>query len=133
MRRATKRGSAQRWGVLVGLAATASQDLGPLAWGEGEGPGRLIDPEDLKWIYVSHTDLDHIGNLDAGRLSRAQVLLHPERNGYIYVMDRATGEVLSATPFVQMHAPVFRDATCAQRHSRAVRSRRRSASPATAS
>jgi glyoxylase-like metal-dependent hydrolase (beta-lactamase superfamily II) len=26
---------------------------------------RIIDPEDLKWIYVSHTDLDHIGNLDA--------------------------------------------------------------------
>ena len=25
----------------------------------------LIDPADLKWIYVSHTDLDHIGNLDA--------------------------------------------------------------------
>lgn len=24
----------------------------------------IIDPEDLKWIYVSHTDLDHIGNLD---------------------------------------------------------------------
>lgn len=24
----------------------------------------VIDPEDLKWIYVSHTDLDHIGNLD---------------------------------------------------------------------
>ena len=25
----------------------------------------VIDLEDLKWIYVSHTDLDHIGNLDA--------------------------------------------------------------------
>jgi glyoxylase-like metal-dependent hydrolase (beta-lactamase superfamily II) len=25
----------------------------------------LIDPEDLRWIFVSHTDLDHIGNLDA--------------------------------------------------------------------
>jgi PQQ-dependent dehydrogenase (methanol/ethanol family) len=29
-----------------------------------------------------------------------KVILHAERNGYIYVMDRATGEVLSATPFV---------------------------------
>ncbi len=28
------------------------------------------------------------------------VLVRPERNGYVYVMDRATGEVLSATPFV---------------------------------
>lgn len=26
---------------------------------------KVIDPEDLKWIYVSHTDLDHVGNLDA--------------------------------------------------------------------
>jgi PQQ-dependent dehydrogenase (methanol/ethanol family) len=28
-----------------------------------------------------------------------KVILHPERNGYMYVMDRATGEVLSANPF----------------------------------
>jgi glucose dehydrogenase len=27
------------------------------------------------------------------------VLLRPERNGFIYVMDRETGEVLSADPF----------------------------------
>ncbi len=29
-----------------------------------------------------------------------KVLVRPERNGYIYVLDRATGEVLSAKPFV---------------------------------
>ncbi len=27
------------------------------------------------------------------------VLLHPDRNGYLYVLDRATGQVLSADPF----------------------------------
>jgi len=26
---------------------------------------RIIDLADLKWIYISHTDLDHVGNLDA--------------------------------------------------------------------
>lgn len=26
---------------------------------------KLIDPKDLRWIFVSHTDLDHIGNLEA--------------------------------------------------------------------
>lgn len=26
---------------------------------------QVIDLEDLKWIFISHTDLDHIGNLDA--------------------------------------------------------------------
>jgi lanthanide-dependent methanol dehydrogenase len=29
-----------------------------------------------------------------------KVIVHPERNGYVYVIDRATGEVLSAKPFV---------------------------------
>ena len=28
-----------------------------------------------------------------------QVLVRPERNGYLYVIDRTTGEVLSANPF----------------------------------
>ena len=31
-----------------------------------------------------------------------QVLIHPDRNGYIYVLDRATGEVLSADAFVHI-------------------------------
>jgi lanthanide-dependent methanol dehydrogenase len=28
-----------------------------------------------------------------------KLLLHPERNGFVYVLDRLTGEVLSATPY----------------------------------
>ena len=31
-----------------------------------------------------------------------QVMVRPERNGYVYVIDRASGEVLSATPFVHI-------------------------------
>ena len=31
-----------------------------------------------------------------------KVLVRPERNGYVYVLDRASGEVLSATPFVHI-------------------------------
>ena len=30
---------------------------------------------------------------------RRRVLVHPERNGYLYVLDRTSGEVLSAMPF----------------------------------
>ncbi len=30
--------------------------------------------------------------------------MRPERNGYVYVMDRATGQVLSADPFVHITA-----------------------------
>lgn len=29
-----------------------------------------------------------------------QVLVHPDRNGHVYVLDRATGQVISADPFV---------------------------------
>jgi lanthanide-dependent methanol dehydrogenase len=32
------------------------------------------------------------------------VAVRPERNGYVYVLDRTTGEVLSATPFVHITA-----------------------------
>jgi lanthanide-dependent methanol dehydrogenase len=31
-----------------------------------------------------------------------KVMLHPDRNGYMYVLDRATGEVLSADPFAHI-------------------------------
>jgi PQQ-dependent dehydrogenase (methanol/ethanol family) len=38
-------------------------------------------------------------DLDLGSGPR-KVLMHPDRNGYLYVMDRTTGQVLSATPYV---------------------------------
>ena len=34
--------------------------------------------------------------------SPRKALVHPDRNGYIYVLDRGTGEVLSAEPFVHI-------------------------------
>jgi alcohol dehydrogenase (cytochrome c) len=35
---------------------------------------------------------------------KRKVLVHPDRNGYMYVLDRTTGEVLSAKPFVNVNA-----------------------------
>src|SRR5205085_2299431 len=35
-----------------------------------------------------------------GRMRK--VLLHPDRNGYLYMIDRTSGQVLSATPFVHV-------------------------------
>ena len=32
-----------------------------------------------------------------------KVLVHPDRNGYMYVIDRTTGEVLSADPYVHVN------------------------------
>src|SRR4051812_29589395 len=31
-----------------------------------------------------------------------KALVHPDRNGYVYLMDRTTGEILSAEPFVHI-------------------------------
>lgn len=35
-----------------------------------------------------------------------KVLVHPDRNGYMYVLDRATGQPLSATPFVHVNSVI---------------------------
>jgi PQQ-dependent dehydrogenase (methanol/ethanol family) len=64
------------------------------------------DPDDGKarWFYQfsPHDLYDHdaINESLLLELSGRKVLVRAERNGFIYVMDRATGEVLSATPFV---------------------------------
>jgi PQQ-dependent dehydrogenase (methanol/ethanol family) len=63
-----------------------------------------------QWFYQwsPHDLYDHDGinenvlvNLTIDGRAR-KVLLRPERNGYLYVMDRTNGEVLSATPFVHI-------------------------------
>jgi PQQ-dependent dehydrogenase (methanol/ethanol family) len=65
-----------------------------------------------RWFYQwsPHDLYDHDGvnenillELPIGGQPR-KVLVHPERNGYIYVLDRLTGEVLSAEPFVRITA-----------------------------
>ena len=61
-----------------------------------------------RWFYqLSPHDLhDYDGvnenllvDLPIGGATR-KVLVHPDRNGYIYVIDRGNGQVISATPFV---------------------------------
>jgi PQQ-dependent dehydrogenase (methanol/ethanol family) len=70
------------------------------------------DPETgaAKWFYQwsPHDLYDHDGvnenvllDLNLGGRTR-KVLVRPDRNGYMYVMDRTSGEVLSATPFVHI-------------------------------
>jgi PQQ-dependent dehydrogenase (methanol/ethanol family) len=69
---------------------------------------RRPDNGEAVWFYQwsPHDEFDHDGineqllvDLPIGKQSRA-VLVRPERNGYVYVLDRATGQVLSADPFV---------------------------------
>lgn len=71
---------------------------------------RRPDNGEAIWAYQwePHDEFDYDGinenvllNLPINGQER-QVLVRPERNGYIYVMDRTTGEVLSAEPFVHV-------------------------------
>jgi PQQ-dependent dehydrogenase (methanol/ethanol family) len=68
------------------------------------------DPDDGQavWFYQwsPHDLFDHDGvnenillDLPINGQTR-KTLVRPERNGYVYVLDRTTGQVLSATPFV---------------------------------
>jgi PQQ-dependent dehydrogenase (methanol/ethanol family) len=72
------------------------------------------DPDDgqARWFYqwTPHDVFDHDGINELVLLDlpikgqTRKVLVRPERNGFVYVLDRTTGEVLSATPYVPLTA-----------------------------
>lgn len=89
----------------------------PGPWNPEQRPGdnkwttgvfaRDVSSGEAVWFYQSsphdlydHDDVNEIILIDMpvnGR--RRPVLVRPGRNGYVYVQDRRTGQVLSATPF----------------------------------
>jgi PQQ-dependent dehydrogenase (methanol/ethanol family) len=71
---------------------------------------RDADTGQARWYYQlnPHDEFDHDGvnenlvlDLPINGQTR-KVLLAAQRNGYVYMWDRGTGEVLSATPFVRI-------------------------------
>jgi lanthanide-dependent methanol dehydrogenase len=68
---------------------------------------RDADTGDALWAYqwTPHDEHDYDGInenilLDLPWEGRTRkILLRPERNGFIYVLDRTTGEVLAADPY----------------------------------
>jgi PQQ-dependent dehydrogenase (methanol/ethanol family) len=89
----------------------------PGPWNPDQRPGankwtagifaRDPDTGEARWFYQlsPHDVHDYDGinenvllDLPIGGETR-RVLVRPERNGYVYVMDRTTGQVLSADPF----------------------------------
>ena len=89
----------------------------PSTWNPSQRPGdnrwsmtiwaRDADTGIAKWVYqmTPHDEWDYDGvnemilaDLDMGGKNR-QVLVHFDRNGYGYTLDRATGELLVATLF----------------------------------
>jgi PQQ-dependent dehydrogenase (methanol/ethanol family) len=118
---AWKIGGGNVWGWIsydpeLDLVYYGTANPGP--WNPEQRPGdnkwtagmfaRKPDTGEARWFYQwSPHDLhDYDGvnenvlvDLPIGGRNR-KVLLHPDRNGYLYVLDRATGEVLSAKAFV---------------------------------
>ena len=68
-------------------------DTGEAVWFYQSSPHDLHDYDGVNESIL--VDLDWRG-------ARRKLMLRPERNGYVYVMDRTTGQVLSATPFVHI-------------------------------
>jgi alcohol dehydrogenase (cytochrome c) len=101
----------------------------PGPWNPEQRPGdnkwtstlfaRDPDNGEAVWAYQKspHDEHDYDGVNESvlvdlpwqGRMRK--VLLHPERNGYMYVIDRATGEVLSAEPFAFVNTSTGVDLT----------------------
>src|SRR5205807_6500900 len=84
----------------------AEERPGGNQWTSG-GFARDADSGEAVWFYQwsPHDLYDYDGvneNILLDLPIRGQtrkVLVHPDRNGYVYVLDRKTGEVLSANPF----------------------------------
>ncbi len=120
---AWKIGGGNAWGWIsydpdANLIYYGTANPGP--WNPEQRPGdnkwtagifaRDPDTGQARWFYQwSPHDLhDYDGvnenvllTLTVGGKPR-QVLVHPDRNGYVYMLDRLTGEVLSAKPFVHI-------------------------------
>ncbi|MDB6087836.1 MAG: PQQ-dependent dehydrogenase, methanol/ethanol family [Gammaproteobacteria bacterium] len=121
---AWQRGGGTVWGWIsydpeLNLIFYGTANPGP--WNPDQRPGdnkwtagifaRNPDTGAAKWFYqMSPHDLyDYDGvnenvllDLDVGGRQR-KVLAHADRNGYLYVIDRATGEVISANAFVHVN------------------------------
>ena len=120
---AWKIGGAGVWGWIsydpeTNLIFHGTANPGP--WNPDQRPGdnkwssglfaRDADTGEAKWFYQFSPhdlyDYDAVNEnvlvtLNVNGPSRP-VIVRPERNGYVYVLDRNTGEVLSATPFVHI-------------------------------
>ena len=119
-----KRGGGVSWGWVsydpaLNLVYYGTSNPGP--WNEGMRPGdnkwtcailaRDADTGALKWVFqlTPHDMWDYDGvnenilvDLEVKGAAR-KALVHFDRNGFAYTIDRATGEVLVAEPFVHVN------------------------------
>ena len=118
---AWKIGGGTVWGFVsydpaLGLIYYGTANPGP--WNPAQRPGdnkwtsgifaRDANTGQARWFYqTSPHDLHDYDGINENILIDVAVngathhaLVHPDRNGYVYVVDRASGQVLSATPYV---------------------------------
>ncbi|MCS0809856.1 methanol/ethanol family PQQ-dependent dehydrogenase [Massilia agilis] len=92
----------------------------PGPWNPEQRPGdnkwtagifaRKADDGAARWFYqFSPHDLHDYDGVNENVLldipykgAQRKILVHPDRNGYVYVIDRASGQVLAADPFVHI-------------------------------
>lgn len=80
--------------LFVASLLAINPDTGRLAWYYQETPGD-------EWDYDSDAPMVLTTLEVAGRARK--VLLHAPKNGFFYVLDRETGELLSAKPYVPVN------------------------------
>ena len=120
---AWKQGGGTVWGWLsfdpvLNLVYAGTGNPGP--WNAEQRPGdnhwtsgifaRDIDTGEAVWFYqTSPHDLFDYDDVNEAVLvdlrmngQNRKVMLRPNRDGYVYVIDRASGQVLSADPFVHI-------------------------------
>jgi len=68
-------------------------DTGEYVWHYQENPGDEWDYDSAEQIILADLRIDGL---------LRQVLLHAPKNGFFYVLDRATGKLLSAKPFAHV-------------------------------
>jgi lanthanide-dependent methanol dehydrogenase len=134
---AWKLGGGTVWGWLsydpdLDLVYYGTANPGP--WNAEQRPGdnkftsgvfaRSLATGQARWFYQMspHDEFDYDGVNENVLVDLAvqgktrKVLLHPDRNGYVYVIDRASGEVISATPFVPITTSTGVDLTTGSLH-----------------
>lgn len=80
-------------------------DNGSAHWFYQWTPHDLFDHDDINEFDHDGINENVLFDLPLGEGGATRkVLVRPERNGYMYILDRKTGEVLSATPFVRVTA-----------------------------
>jgi len=122
---AWKIGGGTMWGWIaydpdLNLIYYGTANPGP--WNQEQRPGdnkwtagvfaRDADTGAAKWFYQSnpHDQHDYDGINEIVLLDMPvngqtrKVLLHPDRNGFLYVLDRQTGEALSAEPYASVNS-----------------------------